>query len=294
MATSLGGGNSALNPTFHYFSRMSALEIRQRIYYFAMEHTFCAVDVESLLYWPIDAHYVTKHPSIPRAFLPRVCCSSREIFHEAAPVFIANCSFIIRGTPRNEYIQFFSNFLATIANDTGFKSVRTLDFQWCGFSEVSKGYNPMPDSFRDAASLISRCTGLRTLDITLSVSLFYKPITRASILQGSLTARTVDEVIDASLLGAVLNCPRIRLISLTCLTDNILDKVGSISPTDYLQQVETRLNLEMRTRRMGAILNTKLGHHSVEDDVECYFKTYPHWRDTITSERYTRVFRRYL
>ncbi|KAF2647334.1 hypothetical protein K491DRAFT_685609 [Lophiostoma macrostomum CBS 122681] len=157
-----GSGNTNVQTrTFHLFSAIKPLEIRESIYTAIVAQEPNSIDCESF-------RETTKAIWCP-SFLPNTCRTSRAILNEAAPVFIRNSVFQVRRYYSGTYQS--STFLATL--DNGFQSIRELNFSaFCDFPGINNVEPRSVDQFQkitenEDIELMARCPGLHTLHLAM-------------------------------------------------------------------------------------------------------------------------------
>jgi hypothetical protein len=158
--------------TFHPFSRIDALEIREAIYAAIVAQEPKIVDFE-------DFRFTTKAIWCP-SFLPNICRTLRAILKEVAPVVIRNFVFQVSNYSGNLLLH---AFLGTL--DKGFQSVRELHFNMFYYFNNFKAMHPVPglhdrifNTGNADIEIMVLCPGLHTVQLAMHVIRLVQGTTR--------------------------------------------------------------------------------------------------------------------
>ncbi|KAF2867512.1 hypothetical protein BDV95DRAFT_610901 [Massariosphaeria phaeospora] len=155
------------------------------------------------------AQHVTSNIYRP-SFLPTICHVSHEVLVEAAPVYLRHVNAIIISSWAGN--QFFTGFLETLPDDTGYKAIKGLRF-------------PFFDFFRGAEvnadlELAAKCTGLENLHFRFNVRQLTKgnpkietPYDRDAF--NEFVPMTVEEIVEFYKFEQIFDCTNLRTIAWT-------------------------------------------------------------------------------
>jgi hypothetical protein len=126
------------------------LELRQLCYYFAMYADQLSMGRQVIA-------LVGSGLSESTIYLPPICRTSKVMFQESAPVYIASVTFILK---RSTETLVLTRFLEYLSHDLGFKSVRSLKFESVDYGGIGEY----------SLELAVRCIGLRKLQLAFPVT----------------------------------------------------------------------------------------------------------------------------
>lgn len=196
------------------------LEIREIIYRYAVLPTSLPnSQTHHIDYSAADIVYGS-HPRLP-SFLPALCRVNEATRTEVGLWFIRNTEF---GILYPQHTIYFTNFLATFPDNTGFSAIRRLDFPL--FGRLGQIRNIAPSSA--FVALMKRCPNLTEIRLKFLVYHLLKHrmnhVTRTPLAPAELEART--QLIDLDALIRTYELAALReLPSLTKITIEIWPRI---------------------------------------------------------------------
>jgi hypothetical protein len=176
-------GNMIIPSTTSTLNKLP-LELRQLCYHFAM-------NADDMSEGRQVVALVGSGQSESTVYLPPICRTSKVLFQEAAPVYIASVTFILQ---RSTDTLVLTRFLEHLPNDLGFKSVRSLKFESVDYGGIGEY----------SLELAVRCLGLRKLQLAFPVTETLRKMDTS--VWETLGAETVKDMLGSYKLDQILNC----------------------------------------------------------------------------------------
>ncbi|KAF2648414.1 hypothetical protein K491DRAFT_722584 [Lophiostoma macrostomum CBS 122681] len=179
-------------------------------------------------------------------FLPAICFTSEATRAEAAPVYISNTTWKMRGYASN---QFLTHFLESIPNGKGFSAVRNLHFtafHWFpGVENVDNHVNA-------DLELMARCTGLKKICFTFHASMVMSRFIN-KYYGVHYRLKSVQEIVKHYDFEQIFRCASLREITVDGL-QAVMDAVDGYSEqrlqdvVDWIQgEFKSRFEKEVKT-----------------------------------------------
>ncbi|KAF2265061.1 hypothetical protein CC78DRAFT_543608 [Lojkania enalia] len=204
---------------FHKFAELNALELRERIYYFAMEH---------LLDQRIDASNIS-------SALPPICRVTPRTYEEATPIFLRIIMLVA------DDINYGLTFLSTLPRNTGFNSIRSLElFSYCDSIDIKSQHDAQLE-------LLSRCAGLRFLRIAMISRFEHVDQPMINALQTCVRLEKLTLLLPASARSPnirQIRAPAIILEGIAMALDNALTASGHRTAVEVKLEKGRRWDLE--------------------------------------------------
>ena len=167
--------------------------------------------------------------------LPAICKVSKAVYDESVPVFIANTIFRLQSPTAANILN---KFLGTLEEDAGFRSIRTLYIDVPDSQAILGSGLPLAEdeSIGPYMHLAQRCEGLRDIVLLFWVDelVRWKDPEVRNFARGTLVPKTVDAMVQEYHLAELLQCGKLRRITLAGRGWGTLDSVLSIDPLPCL------------------------------------------------------------